>query len=381
MSDISRGMSVKLTVGIFFCACLGPISAAVVSWFLYVVFGAELIPYMSWPVLLTAFVLLSIVLCVAWATVGGYLLARELGRDLDDLRIGVRLLTDGKLNYRWTERGVREILDLRRQLNRMADKWQREIALLQSMAEEKEELAQHAREAGVMAERQRLARELHDAVSQQLFALSMTATAAARLASTNPAAVKDKALLMEKMAHQALSEMRALLMHLRPVRLDKETLAEAVKSMLEELEAKSIVKTELEIQTDVQMSRAIEMNLLRIVQEAVANTLRHANASVIRVKLTAEEDTMRLSIEDNGVGFDLESVAHRKISYGLRTMRERAEECGGSLSIVTLPGKGTRVQVQVPRVSYEGERFGAGRDQSDGGRRSRDGASRPGELS
>lgn len=368
MFGTSKKLSVKLAISIFACACGGILATAIIFGLVYLVFAGDLVPAISPLVYLTTFVALAVGICAVLAAAAGYWLTRELNRDLADLHFGVRLLSDGNLGYRWKERGgVRETSALRRQLNRMAEKWEREVALLQSLAEEKEALAQHAREAGMMAERQRLARELHDAVSQQLFALSMTAAAAARLANTDPRAVREKALLMEKMAHQALSEMRALLMHLRPIRLETETLAEAIQSIFEELEAKTLVKTELEMQTDVQLSRAIEMNLLRIVQEAVANTLRHANASTIKVKLAVIDNTVRLVIEDDGVGFDLEEAAHRKVSYGLQTMRERAEECGGSLNVVTLPGKGTRIQVLVPRISPK-EGFGARQDQSTGRR-------------
>lgn len=280
----------------------------------------------------------------------GYWFSRGLVRDLDDLSFGVRMLADGNLHHRWRRWGSRETEELRIQLNRMVDKWQKQLVLLQNLAEEKEELASMAREAGVMSERQRLARELHDAVSQHLFALSMTAAATRRLLETRPEVVREKLAAIEEMAHKALGEMRALLMHLRPVELGEQPLEAAIQSVLDELEQKGLLHCEYEVSPDLGLNRSVESNLLRIFQEAVANTLRHAKASTLKVRLTADDEVVRLSIEDDGVGFDPLDGVDRKVSYGLATMRERAEECAGALNVVSVPGKGTRIDVKVPKL-------------------------------
>ncbi len=299
---------------------------------------------------LAALMVVGVLVSSATAVLAGYLAFRGLGRDLDDLRYGTRMLAEGHLHFRWKERGLQETDELRAQLNQMADRWQDQLTLLRGLAEEKEALAEKAREVGVMAERQRLARELHDAVSQQLFALAMTAAAVNRVLDTNVALAKEKMTAIETMAQKALGEMRALLMHLRPIELGDQPLGTAVQSMLSEIEKKGLLRCQADIDPDLELSRAVEANLLRIFQEATANTLRHGHASLLKVRLAADAAGVRLSVEDDGVGFDSDKSGVGTVSYGLSTMKERAQECGGSVRVVSVQGRGTRVDVRIPRL-------------------------------
>ncbi len=275
---------------------------------------------------------------------------RALRKDLDEIRYGVRILTEGNLNYRWQEWGVRSTDQLRRQLNRMAAQWQDQTRRLQRLADEKEQLVSQARDAGMLAERQRLARELHDAVSQQLFALTMTAAAARRQLHSNPAQVEVSLQRLEDAAQQAQKEMRALLLQLRPVELTEEPLASAIESLVSEIEARGLLACRAELDPDLELSPSTAANLLRIFQEAVTNTLRHGQAKNLEVRLFQEADTIRLVIVDDGVGFDLEEARKRKVSLGITAMQGRAQECGGQVKIVSVPGWGTRISVQVPRL-------------------------------
>jgi len=276
--------------------------------------------------------------------------SRALRKDLDEIRYGVRVLTEGNLHYRWKEWGVRITDQLRHQLNRMAAQWQDQTRRLQRLADEKEQLVSQARDAGMLAERQRLARELHDAVSQQLFALTMTAAAARRQLHSNPAQVEVSLQRLEDAAQQAQKEMRALLLQLRPVELTEEPLASAIESLVSEIEARGLLACRAELDPDLELSPSTAANLLRIFQEAVTNTLRHGQAKNLEVRLFQEADTIRLVIVDDGVGFDLEEARKRKVSLGITAMQERAQECGGQVKIVSVPGWGTRISVQVPRL-------------------------------
>ena len=269
---------------------------------------------------------------------------RALRKDLDEIRYGVRILTEGNLNYRWQEWGVRSTDQLRRQLNRMAAQWQDQTRRLQRLADEKEQLVSQARDAGMLAERQRLARELHDAVSQQLFALTMTAAAARRQLHSNPAQVEVSLQRLEDAAQQAQKEMRALLLQLRPVELTEEPLASAIESLVSEIEARGLLACRAELDPDLELSPSTAANLLRIFQEAVTNTLRHGQAKNLEVRLFQEADTIRLVIVDDGVGFDLEEARKRKVSLGITAMQERAQECGGQVKIVSVPGRGHKNQ-------------------------------------
>ena len=204
----------------------------------------------------------------------------------------------------------------------------------------------------ITEERQRLARELHDAVSQQLFAISMTATAVKRTLDKDFERAKRQVELIEEMASVAQSEMRALLLHLRPVHLDGKRLPQALEALVEELRQKV---PNMVIMLDMEPQLAIlpeaEDHLFRIVQEALSNTLRHAKASRMDIALRREQGQLHLSMRDDGVGFDMEGKKHT--SYGLLTMEERVHEMGGTMTLRSAPGEGTAIEITVPVLMEE----------------------------
>lgn len=200
--------------------------------------------------------------------------------------------------------------------------------------------------SAVIEERQRLARELHDAVSQQLFAISMTATAVGRTIEKDWERARRQVSLIEEMAAVAQSEMRALLLHLRPVHLDGKNLALALAALVEELKQKVPMAIELEVDDTIAMKPEAEDHLFRIAQEALSNTLRHSKADSMQIKLQRSGNEARMVLKDSGVGFDLE--AKRQTSYGLLTMEERVNELGGSLHMFSKPGEGTMIDIRIP---------------------------------
>ncbi|WP_139996117.1 sensor histidine kinase [Paenibacillus paridis] len=198
----------------------------------------------------------------------------------------------------------------------------------------------------VIEERQRLARELHDAVSQQLFAISMTATAVSRTIERDWERAKRQVQLIEEMAAVAQSEMRALLLHLRPVHLDGKNLGQALTVLVDELKQKVPMVITLEVDETIVLAPNAEDHLFRIAQEALSNTLRHSKADRMEIKLIRTEKQVHMSLKDSGVGFDLE--AKKQTSYGLLTMEERVIEIGGSLQMISKPGEGTAILIWVP---------------------------------
>ncbi|WP_141504427.1 sensor histidine kinase [Paenibacillus luteus] len=198
----------------------------------------------------------------------------------------------------------------------------------------------------VIEERQRLARELHDAVSQQLFAISMTATAVSRTIERDWERAKRQVQLIEEMAAVAQSEMRALLLHLRPVHLDGKNLGQALTVLVDELKQKVPMIITLEVDETIVLAPNAEDHLFRIAQEALSNTLRHSKADRMEIKLIRTEKQVHMSLKDSGVGFDLE--AKKQTSYGLLTMEERVIEIGGSLQMISKPGEGTAILIWVP---------------------------------
>ncbi|WP_414042467.1 sensor histidine kinase [Macrococcus sp. EM39E] len=195
----------------------------------------------------------------------------------------------------------------------------------------------------VEEERQRLARELHDSVSQQLFAASMMLSALK--SAEHEIQVKKQLSLLEKMLHESQQEMRALLLHLRPVGLKNKTLEQGLTQLIKELKQ----KIPLNITTDLEeivLEKGIEDHLFRIAQESISNTLRHAKAENITIELFKANNRVILRITDDGIGFDINQVDDTR--YGLHTMKERALEIGGTCQVISAPQSGTRVEVKVP---------------------------------
>jgi NarL family two-component system sensor histidine kinase LiaS len=249
--------------------------------------------------------------------------------------------------------GNDEIGRLGEQLAKLGRKWEEQVNTLQRLSSHNAELTAQAKMSAVVEERQRLARELHDAVSQQLFAISMTATAVGRTLEQDFEKAKRQIQLIEEMASAAQSEMRALLLHLRPIHLEGKRLSQAIPELVQEMKTKVPVDITLEMDDDLPLNKGMENHLFRIVQEALSNTLRHAKATKMGIELKRRGDAVRLGIRDNGVGFDL--TDKKQASYGLRNMEERINELGGSFQIITAPGKGTRIEIRVPIMAEGGQ--------------------------
>ena len=212
--------------------------------------------------------------------------------------------------------------------------------------EGQEEWREQVKFTAVIEERQRLARELHDAVSQQLFAISMTATAVSRTIEKDGERARRQVQLIEEMAAVAQSEMRALLLHLRPVHLDGKNLAQALELLVNELKVKVPMDIVVEVDSSIVFYPRAEDHLFRIAQEALSNTLRHAKATKMLIRLEREGNMARLSLTDNGVGFDMEEK--KQASYGLLTMEERIHDLGGSIHVQSSPGEGTSIEMRLP---------------------------------
>jgi len=206
--------------------------------------------------------------------------------------------------------------------------------------------------SAVIEERQRLARELHDAVSQQLFAISMTATAVSRTIERDWERAKRQVQLIEEMAAVAQSEMRALLLHLRPVHLDGKSLGQALYTLIDELKQKVPMSIQLEVDESITLQAEAEDHLFRIAQEALSNSLRHSKANRMEIRLQRFGSEVHMIVSDNGIGFDVEGK--KSTSYGLLTMEERVRELGGGLQLSSKPGEGASIHIWVP-ISGFGE--------------------------
>ncbi|MEG0473403.1 MAG: sensor histidine kinase [Solibacillus sp.] len=232
---------------------------------------------------------------------------------------------------------------LKKALHDANDLIETQRASLQRLATEKVQTNDAIVQERLLAERQRLARELHDSVSQQLFAASMLLSA---LTEQEQDEQSQKQLgQVEKVVQQAQLEMRALLLHLRPVALHNKTLAEGLEDLILELQEKVYFNIDYQIE-EIALSKTEEDHLFRIAQEALSNTLRHAKANEVELLFIARDQLAILRIQDNGLGFDIDG--DKTSSYGLRNIAERAVEIGCTYKIVSVPNEGTIVEVKVP---------------------------------
>jgi PAS domain S-box-containing protein len=208
------------------------------------------------------------------------------------------------------------------------------------------ELQEQAAELAASRERARLAQELHDSVTQALFTMTITAGAARMLLERNKPGVEEKLEELSLLAHQALSEMRGLILDLRPGSLAEAGFATALRRHLADVERRTRLVIGLEVSSDLTgLPLPIEDALYRITQEAVHNTVKHAHAHAVSVRVDRMSGSVRLEISDDGAGF--EHGAEGK-GLGLTGMADRAARLGGSVDVDSAPGRGTRVRVRIP---------------------------------
>lgn len=216
-----------------------------------------------------------------------------------------------------------------------------------ALAIENSRLFHQAEQAATLEERQRLARELHDSVTQSLYGVTMYAEATARLLSGgNIELATEHMRAVRATAQEALQEMRLLLFELRPPILEQEGLAAALQARIDTVEGRAGVQTTLKIGEIPPLPPDVEQGLYRIAQEALNNVLKHAQAHEVAVELSRQNGQVVLEITDDGHGFDT-IMARQNGGLGLHTMTERASQIGGQLSILTAPGAGTRIRVEV----------------------------------
>lgn len=270
---------------------------------------------------------------------------------LSDILLFIATLRRGKFTERIITDEKDEIGLISEELNQLSEYLQEQVHSLQKMAEEKTELSKTAKSAAIMEERQRLARDLHDVVSQQLFALSMMSSASLRWFDQEPEKARKQLEQISEIAGKAQGEMRALLLHLRPVQLSGESLCEGIVKLIQELKQKTNLEFEASIDEIENISQAAEEHIFRIVQEALSNILRHADAAKVKILLAEENQTIHLYIGDDGKGFDIHE--EKMASYGLKTMRERCEQIGGTYTIRSKENEGTYIEIRIPAMRRE----------------------------
>ncbi|WEV44859.1 sensor histidine kinase [Streptococcaceae bacterium ESL0687] len=204
----------------------------------------------------------------------------------------------------------------------------------------------------VTEERKRISRELHDSVSQQLFAATMILSGVVGNKNLSAEQMTTQAKLVLKILHEAQNEMRALLLHLRPVELNGKSLIDGITGLVDELQAKISGKISWVYDPDIKLSKTVEDNIFRIMQELLSNALRHSKAQKIDISLVSRGKSVILRVEDDGVGFDTKET--KAASYGLKNIRERSVLLGGEAKIISAPNQGTSIEIRIPQNEHKG---------------------------
>lgn len=241
-----------------------------------------------------------------------------------------------------SERIEAVLLELRsqtRQLKETNENFEQQI-------EENEKLRQQAAEVAIVEERNRLARDLHDSVTQSLYSLTLFAKASQRLARSGDIERANEYLKqVGDTAQQALKEMRLLVYELRPLMLEKVGLIGALQQRLDAVEGRTGIKTRLQVNDIIELPSNIEEDLYRIAQEALNNTLKHANAQSVSVHVIILDNHIQLKIVDDGDGFDTDVPSSGGL--GLTSIRERADKLGATLVITSAPSAGTQIELSL----------------------------------
>ncbi|MEU6441233.1 GAF domain-containing sensor histidine kinase [Streptomyces sp. NPDC047046] len=209
-------------------------------------------------------------------------------------------------------------------------------------------LYERSRELTIAEERSRLAHELHDAVSQKLFSLRLTAQAATALVDRDPARAKEELHQVAALAAEAADELRAAVVELRPAALDEDGLVATLRTQIRVLDRAHAACVTFRGEGVRALPAAQEEALLRVAQEALHNALRHSGAAHVDVVLRRTGRGAVLRVTDDGGGFDPRGVRRAGRHLGLVSMRDRAAGVGGSLTVDSAPGKGTTIEMEVP---------------------------------
>ena len=260
-------------------------------------------------------------------TVFGFFTARSFLRRFKRLSAAVDQWSQGNFSLHATDHSDDELGQVIHQLNQMAGQ-------LQAMLQARQQIA-------LLEERQRLARDLHDSMKQQIFAISMLVNSARRMLGHDNEQARTSLNEVDELVQQVQQELTALVYELHPVALNEKGLAATLQEFIQRWSLQTGMAVDVQVYSEPTLSHPLSEALFRIVQEALTNTARHSRASVVQVTLAGQQESMTLSICDNGQGFDVASVQGNGV--GLVSMRERMKALGGTLLIESAPGEGARI--------------------------------------
>lgn len=249
---------------------------------------------------------------------------------------------------------------LEEQLNQMAVQLEEAVGSLRDLAEQNRLLGEEAGRGAALEERMKFARDLHDTVNQQLFVLAMRSAAVKRRLEQlggDASALYPEVEALEELARQAHSQIRELILQIRPVTLEKEGLGKALKEYLKSTAEREKWQVIDNIDPAVDSTGLVAENLFRMAQEALNNVSKHARAEQVELGLSYEGNYIKLAVIDNGAGFD-PSRPPQPTAVGISGIRERAGAVGGNLKITSSPGRGAKLEIIVPEIETGREERG-----------------------
>ena len=222
---------------------------------------------------------------------------------------------------------------------------QERMKFLEELAEKNQQLQATTRHLAISEERNRMGRELHDSISQGVQGLIFALHSLRHELKDPPERVANILHHLEATARSTLDELRALIEELTPSQLVEEALTASIQATCELLSQRQAIPVDVNITLPAPLSPEIEMTIYRIVQEALANIEKHAHAQQVMISITETAGQVLLTVKDDGRGFTVPQAAP---GHGLRNMRQRSEEAGGSFEVLSKPGHGTTIKVILP---------------------------------
>jgi NarL family two-component system sensor histidine kinase LiaS len=280
-------------------------------------------------------IVIALVFCVIFTIIGtffGFFTARGFTRRLERLSAAVERWSQGNFQYEIIDTSRDELGQAARQLNQMAQQLQQVFFTQRKLA--------------VLEERNRLARELHDSVKQQVFSASMQLSTADSIIEQDTASAQKHIQSAESLIDHVQRELASVIHALRPVHLEHQSLEQALTDYVHSWEQQTSIRASLTIDPLPALSPELETACYRITQEALSNVARHSGARAVTVRLQSVHNLVTLNIHDNGHGFHMDSKQGNGI--GLQSMHERVEELHGSLEISSDKRTGTTISITYP---------------------------------
>lgn len=318
-----------------------------VGW-LYLHLAQEDIPYLQRQLL--SDVLLAgaglVLIAVADSGIMGYILSNRIGSRLNRLGSATAAFAAGQLDQRVKIGRHDEIGELALRYNKMADRISTQMRTLHNLAEDNAKLAAEAEGLARLEERNHLARELHDAVKQQLFGLNLALGSLPPLLENRPEIAKKRIDQLIEQTQQIQIELDSIIKQLRPIELSELGLVETIQALAKRWQSQTGIDISIDVNHHRPLPLEIEQTLIRLVQESLQNCAKHANANRAAITLEYDQSEVTLTVSDNGDGFD--PALQHSTGYGLENMRKRTEEINGTFTIESRPNKGTTTRAKIP---------------------------------